>query len=42
MIESFCNELAAEWRQSQRRSLSLTVHSVFVRRSLTLISLASP
>ena len=40
MIESFCNELAAEWRRSQRRNLTLAVHSVFIRRSLTLSHLA--
>ena len=40
MIESFCNALAAEWRLSQRRNLTLAMHSLFERRSPTLSHLA--
>jgi hypothetical protein len=40
MIEEFCNEIACEWRKSQRQNLALTMHAILRRRSLTLSHLA--
>ena len=40
MLHAFSNEVAAEWRKTQRLNLALALTALFVRRSLTLSHLA--